>query len=108
MTNSTKDIIALTRMIRDAEHAHDDTTQGTTAIVASNVSLYTTYMRKTEKPFDFCCKFQATVDTINTHGGCAGHHPQMVAEYGQRMCKERGMDPETCDPIELREVMDDA
>ena len=78
------------------------------AIVASDVSLYTTYMSKTENPVDFCRTFQATVDTINTHGGCARHHPQMVAEYGRRLCKERGMDPETCDPTELKEVMDDA
>ena len=39
MTNTTKDIIDLTRRIRDASHAHDNTTQGTMSIVASNVSL---------------------------------------------------------------------
>ena len=96
------------RMIRDAAHAHDDTTQGTMAILASDVSLYTTYMRKTEKPVNFCRTFQETVDTINTYGGCAGHHLQLVADYGQRLCKERGLDPETCNPTELKEVMDDA
>ena len=68
-------------MIRDAAHAHDNTTQGEMSIVASDVSLYTIYMSKTEKPVDFLT-FQATVDTINTHGGCAGHHPQLVAYYG--------------------------
>ena len=89
VTNSTKDIIALTRTISDAAHAHDKTTQGTMAIVASDVSLYTMYMSKTEKPVNFCCTLQATVDIINTHGGCAGHHPQLVAENGQRLCKGR-------------------
>ena len=108
MTNRNKDIIALTRIIRDASHAHDDTTHGTMAIVASNVSLYTAYMRKTEKPVDFCCTFQATVDSINTHGGCYGHHPQLVAEYGQHLCTERGLELETCDPTEIKKVMDDA
>ena len=78
------------------------------AIVASNESLYTAYMSKTEEPVNFCRMFQANVDTINTHGGCAVHHPQLVADYGQRLCKERGLEPETCDPIELKEVMDDA
>ena len=92
----------------DTAHGHNDTTHGTMAIVASDVSQYTTYMSKTEKPVDFCRTLQATVDTINTHGGCAGHHPQMVAEYGRRLCKERGMYPETCDPTELKEVMDNA
>ena len=75
VTNSTKDIIALMRMICDASHAQDDTAQGTMAIVASKVVLYTTYLSKTENPVDLCCTFQATVDTINTHGGCAGHNP---------------------------------
>ena len=93
VTNSTKDIIALTRMISDATYAHDNTTQGTMAIVESDVYLYTTYMSKTEKPVDFCHTFQATVYTINNHGGWAGHHPHLVAAYGQRMCKELGLDP---------------
>ena len=48
------------------------------------------------------------METINNHGGCAGHHPQLVTEYGQRLCKERGLDQETCNPTELKEVMDDA
>ena len=48
------------------------------------------------------------MDTINNHGGCAGHHPQLVAEYGKRLCKERGLEPETCNTTELKEVMDDA
>ena len=78
------------------------------AIVASDESLYMMYMNKTEKPVDFCRTFQATVDTINTHGGCSGHHPQLVAEFVKRLCKEGGLDPETCDPTELKEVMDDA
>ena len=47
VTNSTKDIISLSRMIGDAVNAHDEITQGTMAIMASNVYLYTTYMSKT-------------------------------------------------------------
>ena len=39
VTNSTKDIIALTMMIFDAAYARDDTTQGTMAIVANEVPL---------------------------------------------------------------------
>ena len=85
VTNSTKDIISLTRMICDSAHAHDNTTQGTMAIVASDVSLYTAYMRKTENPVDFCLAFQETLYTINTHGGCAGHLPQQVGDFGQRL-----------------------
>ena len=32
LTNLSKDVIALAKMIRDVAHAHDDTTQGTMAI----------------------------------------------------------------------------
>ena len=32
----------------------------------------------------------------------------LVAEYGQRLFNEHGMDPETCNHTELKEVMDDA
>ena len=74
-TNLGKDIIALTRVIRDIAHAHDNTTQGKMAIVASDMALYTTYMSKSEMPFAFSRTFQANIDTINTHGGCAGRHP---------------------------------
>ena len=35
-TNLGKDVIALTRVIHDIAHAHDDTTQGTMAIVVSD------------------------------------------------------------------------
>ena len=35
-------------MIRDLAHSHDNTTQGTMAIVASDMTLYTTYMSKSE------------------------------------------------------------
>ena len=37
--NLGKDVIALTRVIRDIAHAHDDTTQGTMDIVASDMAL---------------------------------------------------------------------
>ena len=44
--NLGKDVITLSRMIRDVAHAHDDTTQGAMAIVTSDMALYTTYMSK--------------------------------------------------------------
>ena len=69
--------IALTKMIRDMAHVHDDTTQGTMVIVPSDMTLYTTYMSKSEIPAAFCRTFQANVDTINTHRGSAGYHPQL-------------------------------
>ena len=48
--NLGKDVISLTQMICDLAHLHDDTTQGTMAIVASDMALYTTYTSKSETP----------------------------------------------------------
>ena len=70
VTNLGKDVIALAKMIPDVAHAHDDATQGTMAIVTSDMTLYTTFMSKAETPVAFCRTFQAKKDTINTHGGC--------------------------------------
>ena len=78
--NLGKDVIALTRVILDIAHAHDDTTQGTMAIAASDMALYTTFMSKSETPVAFSRTFQANIDTINTLGGCAGSHPELVKE----------------------------
>ena len=69
VTNLGKDIIALAKMIHDVAHAHNDTTQGTMTIVASDTTLYTTFMSKAETHVAFCCTFQVNMDTINTHDG---------------------------------------
>ena len=42
--NDSKDGIYLIKMIRYVAHQHDDTTQGTMALVTSNLGLYTTFM----------------------------------------------------------------
>ena len=104
-TNSFKDVIAFTRIIFDVAHARNDTTQGTMTVVSSDVALYATCMSKTERPVDFCRTFQVNVDTINTRGGCAGHHPQLIAEYGHLLCEERGLGAETGDPNELKKIL---
>ena len=79
------------RMIRDLAHSHDDMTQGTMAIVASDIALYTTYMSKSETPVSFNHTFQANVDTINTHGGCTGRHPELVTQHQERLMFERNL-----------------
>ena len=88
-TKAKMDVIALTKMIRDVAHAHNDMTQGTMTIVASDMTLYTTYMSKSETPASFCCMFQANVDTINTHRGSAGRHPKLFNEHVVRLMSER-------------------
>jgi len=107
VTNLGKDIIALAKMICDVAHAHNDTTQGTMAIIASDVTLYITFMSKAETPAAFCCTFQANVDTINTHGGCAGRHPKLLDEHIARLMSERGLDDDS-DTYDLKKVIADA
>eukprot|EP00957_Ditylum_brightwellii_P130382 9945946-Ditylum_brightwellii.AAC.1 len=73
-------------------HAHYDTTQGTMAIIASDMMLYTTLMSKAKTPVAFSRIFQANMDTINAHGGFAGHHPKLFDEHVERLMSERGLD----------------
>ena len=40
----TKDVIALTTMVCDVDHQHDDTTHGTMALVTSDLDLYYMFM----------------------------------------------------------------
>eukprot|EP00957_Ditylum_brightwellii_P091062 6932813-Ditylum_brightwellii.AAC.1 len=88
-TNLGKDVIALARMFHDVAHAHNDMTQGTMAIAASYMTLYMTFMSKGETPVAFSCTFQANMDTIKAHGGCAGCHPKLLDEHVERLMSER-------------------
>ena len=108
VTFAKRDVIGLPKMIRDVAHAHDDTIQGTMAIVASDMTLYTTYMSKSETPAAFCCMFQANMDTINAHGGSAGRHPKLFNDHVARLMSERSLDPESDDTEGLQKVIIDA
>eukprot|EP00957_Ditylum_brightwellii_P114190 8705812-Ditylum_brightwellii.AAC.1 len=43
-------------------------------------------------PVAFSRTFQANVDTINAHGGCAGCHPKLQDEHINCLMSERGLD----------------
>ena len=88
-------MIALAKMIRDVAHVHNDTTQGTMTIVVSDMTLYTTFMSKAEMPVAFCRTFQANVDMINTHDGCAGRHSKLLDEHVARLMSERGLEDDS-------------
>eukprot|EP00957_Ditylum_brightwellii_P122003 9304779-Ditylum_brightwellii.AAC.1 len=62
------------------------------AIVASNMTLYMTFMSKAKMLVAFSCTFQANMDTINAHGGCAGHHPKLLNEHIERLMSECSLD----------------
>ena len=94
-------------MIHDVLHAHNDTTQGTMAIVTSDMTLYTIFMSKAKTPVAFYCMFQANVDTINTHGGCASRHPQLFDVHVARLMSEHGLEDDS-DTDDLKKVIADA
>eukprot|EP00957_Ditylum_brightwellii_P055802 4228277-Ditylum_brightwellii.AAC.1 len=106
-TNSGKDVIALARITCDVAHAHNDMTFGTMAIVASNMTLYMTFMSKAETLVAFSCTFQANVDTINAHGGCAGCHPKLINEHVECLVSECGLDNNS-NTDNLKKVISDA
>ena len=88
-------------IIRDVAHAHDDTTQGTMAIVSSDVALYTTFMSSTDDTNDFYQTFLAVAETINVHGGSTGYHPQLFSDHFTVLYGGRKLDPDTMTQKEL-------
>ena len=80
-------------MIRDVAHAHNDTTQGTMAVVSSDVALYTTFMSSTDDTNGFDRTFLAMVETINVHGRRARFHPQLYANHLDLLRVERNVAP---------------
>ena len=75
--NDSKAVIDLITMIRDLDHQHDDTTQGTMDLVTSGLALYTTFMTSEDDTDEFYGTFNSMADTINVHGGSAGYHPKL-------------------------------
>ena len=59
-------------MISDVGHQHNDTTQGTMALVTSDLDLYTTFITSEDDTEEFYGTFNAMADTINVHGGSSG------------------------------------
>ena len=79
--SSDQDVVELLLLIRDVTHKHDETKQGTMALVESDLLLYLSHMKTGDDPDDFMRLFKAQVDTINAHGGQAGLHPRLLNEH---------------------------
>eukprot|EP00957_Ditylum_brightwellii_P152438 11604230-Ditylum_brightwellii.AAC.1 len=71
------------------------------------MTLYRTFMSKAKTPVAFSRTFQANVDTINTHGGCAGRHPKLLNEHIEHLMSERGLD-DNSNTDNLKKVISDA
>ena len=79
--NNSKDGISLITIICYVAHQHDDTTQGTMALVTSDLSLYTTFMTSEYDTEELYGTFNAMTDTINVHDSSAGYHSQLYADH---------------------------
>ena len=93
--NDSKDDISLVTMICDVAHQHDDTTQGTMALVTRYLALYTTFMTSEDDTEEFYGRINAMGDTINVHGGSAIYHPKLYADHLTLLCVERELYPTT-------------
>ena len=102
--NDSNDVNVLITMIRDGAHQHDDTTQGTMALVTSDLDLYTTFMTSEDDTEAFYGTFNNIADTINVHGGSAGYHPQLYTDHLAILCVERMMDTTTISKGESENV----
>ena len=100
--NSKKDCIKLTKLICSVTHKHDESRQGTMAMMKSDRGLYITFMGKDNMPEDFYDLFKANYETINAHGGRAGYHPVLHKQHTETGLQETGKTLLTCTPDEKK------
>ena len=71
------------------------------AIADSDMELYLGHQRKTDSIDEQNRLFKLKVDTITTHGGTPGHHPEQVKQILERKMKNDNIIPseyENMDP----------
>ena len=105
--NDSKNEISLITMILDVDNQHNDTTQGTMALVTSYLALYTTFMTSEDDTEEFYGTFNGMADTVNVHGSSAGYHPILYSDHLTLLCVERELDPTTISKYELEKVQKD-
>ena len=74
-------MIQLLGIIRDLCHKHDETKQGTMALVESDLILFTSFQSATDSPLEYLQVFRAQIETINTHDGRSGYHPKLEEQH---------------------------
>ena len=68
----------LLKMIRNIAHDVKQRKQSIMLTVENDLELYLNYQESTQSTNEFYKVFNATIDTINTHSGQAGYHPQLT------------------------------
>ena len=76
-----QDSIALIHMIRDVSHKHDETKQGTMAHVEAFYNFATVFQKPGQSNDEYAKLFRAQVETVNAHGGAAGHHERVYDQH---------------------------
>ena len=89
-TESNQDMVALLLMIRDVTHNKKERKESVMTIVESDVELFTITQEANQTLDDYYKIFKAQVDTIDAHGGNAGHHPVVFQLHLAALLKKGG------------------
>ena len=73
-TEDNQDVVALLKMIRDITHNKKEQKESVLTIVESDAKLFMIVQERGQDLDDYYKVFKAQVNTINAHGGNAGHH----------------------------------
>ena len=106
--NNINDVIDLITMIRDMAHQNDDTTQGTMALVTSDLALYITFMTSEDGTEEFNGTFNDMADTIYVHDKRDRYHPQLYADHLTLLFVEKYLNQTTISKDKLEKVKKDA
>ena len=76
-----RSVLMLLKMIRDIAHNVNQRKQSIMLTVENYSELYLKYQESMQSTNNFYKVFNATIDTINAHGGKAGSHPQVYKNH---------------------------
>ena len=99
--NANRDVIKLMMMVRTITHQHDETKQGTAALVDSDVRLYSYTQEKSQSNNSYMMKgFRSHINTINAYDGHAWFHPGMWQRHMGEVLKEHkyNVESDVADP----------
>jgi hypothetical protein len=93
-TEDDQDVVALLEMIRDVTHNKKERKESVMTIVESDVELFTIVQESGQSLDDYYKIYKAQVDTIDAHGGNAGHHPVVYHLHLANLLTSRGITKE--------------
>ena len=75
VTEDKQSVLMLLKMIRDIAHNVKQSKQSIMSTVENNSEMYLKYQYSMQSTSEFYKVFNATIKTINAHGGHAVYHP---------------------------------